>query len=267
MTDAWDPEQYHRFQKERSQPFHDLLALLTDEPVGRFVDLGCGSGELTALAAGSLGATEAIGIDSSPAMLDEAAALARPGLRFEPGDIATFGTGSALDDLVGDRFDVVLSNAALQWVPDHRRVLANWASALVPGGQLAVQVPANVDHPAHALVHQVATEAPFLDAFDGEPPADPVLGVLSPQAYAELLYDLGFVEQHVRLQVYGHVLASTADVVQWVQGTTLTRIRRTLPADLYGRFVDRYTDVLMDAVGDHEPYFYAFKRILLWARR
>lgn len=267
MSDAWDPEQYHRFQKERSQPFHDLLALLADEPVERFVDLGCGSGELTALAAERVGAKETVGIDSSPAMLDEAGALARPGLRFDEGDIATFGTGSSLDQRAGGSFDIVFSNAALQWVPDHPAVLAQWASMLVPGGQLAVQVPANVDHPAHALVDQVATESPFLDAFGGEPPADPVLGVLSPQAYAGLLYELGFVEQHVRLQVYGHVLASTADVVQWVRGTTLTRIRRNLPADLYDRFVDRYTELLLATVGDHEPYFYAFKRILLWGRR
>src|SRR4051812_3316015 len=103
MTDAWDPNQYHRFQTERSQPFHDLLGLVQSglvrsdtvqsgpagaEPVGRFVDLGCGSGELTEVAATRLGAAEALGIDSSPAMLKEAEAHARPGLRFEAGDIA-----------------------------------------------------------------------------------------------------------------------------------------------------------------------------------
>jgi trans-aconitate 2-methyltransferase len=240
----------------------------TDGPVGRFVDLGCGSGELTALAVDRLGATDAVGIDSSPAMLDEAAAHAGPGLRFEPGDIAEFGSGRP-SDLADGPYAIVLSNAALQWVGDHPTVLARWASTLAPGGQLAVQVPANVDHPAHSLVADVAQEAPFLDAFDGEPPPDPVRGVLAPQAYAELLHDLGFAEQHVRLQVYPHVLGSTADVVQWVRGTTLTRIRKSLPpgSDLYDRFVERYTQRLLATVGDHQPYFYAFKRILLWARR
>jgi trans-aconitate 2-methyltransferase len=83
------------------------------------------------------------------------------------------------------------------------------------------------------------------------------------------LYDLGFVEQHVRLQVYPHVLGSTAEVVQWVRGTTLTRVRKALPpgSDLYDRFVERYTERLLATVGDHQPYFYAFKRILVWARR
>ena len=138
-SDAWNPDQYHRFRAQRSQPFYDLIGLLERDCVAlggpRVVDLGCGTGELTAEAHRILGARATIGIDSSPAMLDGAAAQAGDRLTFVDGDLAAF---PAPD---GGSFDIVLSNAALQWVPDHERVLARWTSALAESGQLAVQVP------------------------------------------------------------------------------------------------------------------------------
>ncbi|MGH9283026.1 MAG: methyltransferase domain-containing protein, partial [Acidimicrobiales bacterium] len=90
--------------------------------------------------------------------------------------------------------------------------------------------------------------------------------VLAPEAYATLLDELGFVDQHVRLQVYGHHLASTADVVEWTKGTTLTRYERGLSPELYEQFVDRYRSRLLDVLGDQPGYFYTFKRVLFRAR-
>jgi trans-aconitate 2-methyltransferase len=263
-ADAWDPEQYHRFRRQRAAPFHDLLALLQPVDRPRVVDLGCGTGELTALLHERTAAAETVGVDRSPAMLAEAAPhAAPPALRFVEGDIATFPT-------VGDeqRWDVVVANASLQWIPDHRSVLSRWTAALSPGGQLAVQVPANADHPSHQVAAEVAASGPFANAFgpDGPPP-DPVHEVLAPEEYACLLDELGFVEQHVRLQVYGMRLPSSADVVEWVKGTTLTRFQGRLPAPLFGDFVERYRRRLLEVIGDRSPYFYAFKRILLWGRR
>ena len=256
-TDTWDPGQYLKFGAERARPFFDLLELVTPVPGGEVVDLGCGSGELTAHLHTHTRARRTVGIDSSPAMLAEARRHARDGLTFEPGDIA------ALD--AGPRLDVVFSNAALHWVPDHPRLLARLRAALRPGGQLAVQVPANGDHPSHALVNEIANESPFRDAIDAAGPGSPA-AVLTPGRYAELLDELGFAEQHVRLQVYGHHLALTADVVEWTKGTTLTRYERLLPAELFDAFVTRYRRRLLEVVGEHEPYFYAFKRILFRGR-
>jgi trans-aconitate 2-methyltransferase len=81
-----------------------------------------------------------------------------------------------------------------------------------------------------------------------------------------MLDRLGFTRQHVRLQVYPHHLASTADVVEWVKGTNLTRFERRLSPELYAEYLDRYRARLLDALGDHRPYLYTFKRILFWAR-
>jgi trans-aconitate 2-methyltransferase len=224
----------------------------------RVVDLGCGTGELTQLLHRRLQARETLGIDSSPAMLEASRAFAGDGLRFEPAAIEGFvrGRGSALD--------LVFSNAALQWVPDHEALLPELAALLAPGGQLAVQVPANHDHVSHTLAGVLAREAPFRDEIGGYVRESPVL---PPEAYADLLHRSGFAEQQVRLEVYGHQLGSRADVVEWVKGTLLTDYERRLTPSSFARFLEAYRERLLPQLRDERPYFYPFKRILLWARR
>ncbi|MBV8693456.1 MAG: methyltransferase domain-containing protein [Actinobacteria bacterium] len=268
--DSWDPQQYDRFQAERSQPFWDLAALLQPVAAPTLLDLGCGTGELTAQLHARIGASTTLGIDNSTAMLEKAAPYASDDVRFESGDIAAVDAADTgtfdLADLVGSA-DIVFSNAAMQWVPDHESVLARWATLLRQGGQLAVQVPSNADHPSHVLSAEVATESPFVEAMGGTPPPDPVLGVLKPEQYAVILDKLGFTEQHVRLQVYGHRLDTTADVVEWTKGTSLTRFRTALNDDaLFDAFVARYRQRLLDCLGEQSPFFYPFKRVLLWGR-
>jgi trans-aconitate 2-methyltransferase len=255
-SDAWNPEQYGRFAAERRQPFLDLLALLHPIPSGSAIDLGCGTGELTRALHERLGAAETIGIDSSAAMLAKAKAFAGHGLRFEAGDLAAFAPGRA--------FNVVFSNAALQWVPDHPRLIERLAAAVAPAGQLAFQVPANFDHPSHTAAEETAREEPFADALGRAPHPR---NVLAPEAYAALLDTLGFAEQTVRLQVYGHRLASRGEVVEWVKGSLLTDYEKRLPAELYARFLERYRENLFARLPDERPFFFPFKRILARASR
>jgi trans-aconitate 2-methyltransferase len=255
MSDTWDPAVYDRFKQERAQPFHDLLALVQPVPGGRVVDLGCGTGELTALLHARTGAAETLGIDSSAAMLEPAAALARDGLRFELGDIGALAADGS--------WDVVFANASLQWLPDHPALFARLVDALRAGGQLAVQMPANFDHPTHTVADAVGREFGLtaLARFEG---------TLPPERYALLLDQLGVAAQHVRLQIYVHRLPATSAVLEWVQGSLLTRYRRDLDAERYAEFLDRYRTALLVALGDAtgaRPYSFAFKRLLLWARR
>ena len=253
-TDAWDPAQYERFAAERAQPFWDLVALVERRPIGGAVDLGCGTGELTAAAAERLGIADITGVDSSRQMLDKAPA----GLVVAEGDIATRTSA-------GDH-DLVLANASLHWVPDHPGVLARWWAALTSGGQLAVQVPSSADHASHLVAVEVANSEPYLSAMGGQPPSDPVAdNVLRPEDYAVVLDDLGAERQHVRLQVYGHRLDNSSDVVEWLKGTSLTRIAKALPGDAYERFLDEYRSRLLAEIGGRVPYFYPYKRILFWA--
>ncbi len=257
-TSQWDPDQYERFKAERARPFWDLLNLVQPRPDGRVVDLGCGTGELTKAVHSHVEASETVGVDNSTTMLDRAESFAGHGVRFELGDIATWDPAPA---------DVVFSNAALHWVPDHRHLLARITRALCAGGQLAAQVPANGDHASHVVAVEVASEPPFVDALANDPPPDPEKRVLRPEEYAELLDELGFDQQHVRLQVYVHQLASPSEVVEWVKGTHFTLFRTRLADDLYDLFVDRYRERLLDVIGDRQPYPYTFKRILFWGRR
>jgi trans-aconitate 2-methyltransferase len=252
--DAWDPGQYNRYADEREQPFWDLARLLAPAGSPTVVDLGCGDGRLTAALHETLGAANTLGIDSSAAMIDAAAGHTSDDVSFRLGDIGSWEEPGSCD--------VVFANASMQWVPDHRAVLGRWVGSLRDGGQLAVQVPANADHPSHAIAAEVAAE--LLD----DPPADAVAqNVLRPEAYAVLLDELGCVEQHVRLQVYAHHLDSTADVVEWVKGTSLTRFKEPLGPEGWERFVDLYRSRLLSVLGDRAPYLYPFKRILLWGRR
>jgi trans-aconitate 2-methyltransferase len=257
--DGWSPEQYDRFRAERQQPFNDLLTLCQPVPGGRIVDLGCGTGDLTRILHQDLLAASTVGVDSSEAMLARATADQDgvPGLNFEPGDIATW---------LGEGLDLVFANASLQWIDDHLNLLARMRTSLRPGGQLAFQVPANFRHPSHQIARQVANESPFIDALDGDVPEDRGLYVLPPEVYADLLYELGAEEQVVRMEVYGHELASTDEVVQWVMGTLLTPYRTRLTPDMFDQFVERYRERLLEELGEREPYFYGFRRILCWAR-
>ncbi|HEV7486036.1 MAG TPA: methyltransferase domain-containing protein [Thermoanaerobaculia bacterium] len=243
---SWDVNRYERFKNERAQPFRDLAALIDPRPNMRIIDLGCGTGELTRELHEQLAASETLGIDSSESMLHKASPSSR--LHFKLSDIASFTTDNP--------FDLVFSNAALHWVPDHERLFTRLLSLLAPNGQLAVQMPANHDHPSHRIAAELAT------SFGIEPRS---VNILAPESYATLLHRLGVARQHVRVQVYGHVLPSTADVVEWTKGSTLTPYREALPAHRYEAFLTEYTDSLVAALGDLRPYFYTFKRILLWA--
>ncbi len=255
MADVWNPDQYGKFRSERALPFHDLLALLEPAPAPRVVDLGCGTGELTRLAHERLGARETLGVDSSPAMLQRAAAHAGGGVAFVQGDLGAFAQGG---------WDVVLSNAAIHWVPDHERLLAHLAGLLAPGGQLAVQAPWNDHHPSHAVARDVAREPEFAAPLGGFVRESPVL---EPERYAHALFRLGFARQRVRLETYAHPLASREDVVEWVRGTTLTDYEKRLDPATWARFVDRYRERLRAALPDERPFLYTYRRVFLWARR
>jgi trans-aconitate 2-methyltransferase len=244
---SWSPDQYERFKAERKQPFADLLSLVEHHPKMRIVDLGCGTGELTRELHEHLMAQETIGIDNSETMLLKSDAFGGEMLHFERGDIEAFVADQA--------FDLIFSNAALQWLPHHHALIRRLASFLTAHGQLAIQMPANDTHPSHAIAAEVAED------FGVARRHDPMLPV---EEYATLLYATGFRRQHVRMQVYGHELESTAAVIEWVKGTLLTDYERRL-GDRYPKFLEEYSRRLLSKLGEHHPYFYTYKRVLMWA--
>jgi trans-aconitate 2-methyltransferase len=260
VRDTWNPAQYGRFQSERSRPFFDLLGLVRPRPGMRVVDLGCGGGELTREMHRMLAARETIGVDNSAAMLAEAEALAEDRLRFEQADIRDFAVRQESESA----FDLVFSNAALQWVPEQVDLIERLTAMLDVEGQLAIQVPSNEDHLSHAVAREVAAEVPFREALGGHVRR---FSNLTPEGYAVLLDRLGFREQHVRLQVYVHHLPSRDGVVEWVRGSLLTDYEKRLSPKLFAAFLDRYRERLLPQLDDSRPFVYPFKRILVWAGR
>lgn len=243
----WSPEQYARFAAERKQPFVDLVALIERRPDMRVVDLGCGPGELTHELHESLGAAETVGVDDSEAMLAKAGRFAGDGLLFELGSIEEFRA---------DRpYDLIFSNAAFHWIAGHEALLTRLTAFISGHGQLAVQMPANDDHPSHTVAAEVAHELGLTPRPDH---------LLSVQRYAEILHNLGYARQHVRLQVYGHLLPSADDVVEWVRGALLTHYQSQLSPERFEEFLAAYRARLRAVIGEARPFFYTYKRILLW---
>ena len=258
MTDTWDPTQYNKFQREREQPFYDLLAMIRPSPDMRVVDLGCGTGKLTRQLHTRLVARETLGIDRSARMLaaqhDEPATT---GLRFIVGTVESFLSGDGA-------YDLVFSNAVFHWIENHPDLLARLAERLAPAGQLAFQVPAMHDEVSHLLADQLSDEEPFASALGAWRRARTVL---TPETYARLLFGIGFADPQARLIVYPHVLAGPEAVVDWMRGTLLAEYEKRLPPDLFGRFVEEYQRRLLPQLEPTRPFFFPFKRILCWGQR
>src|SRR6266581_7688912 len=147
----WDPGQYQRFAGERARPFFELLARVGAAEPRLVADLGCGPGDLTATLAVRWPSAQVVGVDSSPEMIQAAVGQAAVGAAGPAGRLSF-----VLADLREWRperaADVIVSNAALQWVPDHLRVVSGWPGMLADGGWLAFQVPGNFDQPSHQIL-------------------------------------------------------------------------------------------------------------------
>jgi trans-aconitate 2-methyltransferase len=211
----WDPAQYSRFAAERDRPFFDLTARIEATAPRHVVDVGCGQGHLTATLAQRWPSAIVEGIDSSAEMIADAADLA--GVTFSVADAAAW---RPADDV-----DVIVSNAALQWVPRHQELMARWASALPKDGWLAVQVPGNFDSPSHALMRRLAREGPWAATLHDVVRDSDSVG--SPVSYATVLLDAG-LRTEVWETTYVHVLHGDDPVLEWIRGTGLRPILAAL---------------------------------------
>jgi trans-aconitate 2-methyltransferase len=258
VNDAWSPSQYDKFQREREQPFYDLLAMIRPAEGMRVADLGCGTGRLTRQLHAQLQARETLGIDRSARMLaSQQNELLPPGLTFTVGTIESFLDGDGA-------YDLLFSNAVFHWMDDHDRLLVRLAGKLVPGGQLAFQVPAMHDEASHLIADELSNEEPFASALGAWRRARTVL---TPEAYARLMFRIGFPDPQARLIVYPHVLAGPEAVVDWMRGTLLVEYEKRLPPDLFGRFVEEYQARLLPQLESTRPFFFPFKRVLCWGQR
>ncbi|WP_428952973.1 trans-aconitate 2-methyltransferase [Streptomyces sp. cg35] len=242
---TWDPQQYLRHADHRGRPYVDLLArvpALPREPA-RIADLGCGPGNVTTLLAERWPTAHITGYDNSPEMLARAEPYAGP---TAGGGRLDFAHADLTHWTPPQTYDLIASNATLQWVPGHADAFPRLLDALAPGGTLAFQVPGNFEAPSHALMRELAGTAPWRARLAGLlRHAD---AVLAPAAYLERLADLGCAVDAWET-TYLHLLAGADPVLDWVKGTGLRPVLTALADDPEARdaFVAAYRDLLREA--------------------
>lgn len=248
----WNPDLYHKFQAERSAPFYDLLTLVDVRSNLQVIDLGCGSGELTRRLADKLPNSRVTGLDSSPQMLEKAGSFVRPGLVFQQGDQST---------LTGE-WDLIFSNAALQWSENHVELIPYLFDKLKPGGQIAVQVPSNHNHISHQIYRETAEEDMFKFILQGFQRYSPVLTI---ENYSRILFNCGAEEINIFEKIYPHILENSDAVVEWISGTALVPYFERL-----GKHKEEFVEAIrrkMRVAMPDSPVFYPFRRILFSARK
>jgi trans-aconitate methyltransferase/predicted enzyme related to lactoylglutathione lyase len=221
---VWNPAQYARYADYRARPFRDLLAAVGAQAPRLVVDLGCGNGPLTLSLGHRWPGARIIGVDHSPQMLAAARALDVGGrVEWVEADLAAWDPS-----LLDAEPDVIVTNAALQWVPGHLDLLPGWVDALAPGGWLALQVPGNFDAPSHVLMREVAAGHPKageLESALARPAA------ASAQTYLAVLSAAG-CEVDAWETTYLHRLDPDGKeedpVLEWVRGTGLRPVLDTL---------------------------------------
>lgn len=233
MSHTWDPDRYLAYADERGRPFVDLLARVPAEMPKVVVDLGCGPGNLTSLLADRWPGADITGVDSSAEMIEAAREV--DGVTWEVADLRDWARHDAT-------VDVLVSNATLQWLPDHLELLPRLVDQVAPGGWFAFQVPGNFDEPSHTLRSDVADRAPYAEHVrDVAVPASH-----EPADYLRVLLDLG-CEADVWETTYVHVLTGPDPVFDWVSGTGARPTIQALPEGLREDFEDEFRALLREA--------------------
>ncbi|MFC0036762.1 trans-aconitate 2-methyltransferase [Actinomadura rayongensis] len=252
---VWDPARYGAYSAERGRPFADLLARVPLDAPRRVADLGCGSGELTATLADRWPDADIEALDSSPEMIDAARPHASARVRFAVGDVRTWRPAQPPD--------LIVSNAVLQWVPEHTELLPRWIDALAPGGRLAFQVPGNFDAPSHVLLRELCDEPRWRDRLAGTVRRDPVL---DPDGYLDLLARHGCAVDAWET-TYTQVLTGDDPVLRWMEGTALRPVLTAL-----GPEAPAFLDVLAERLRTAYPAapygtVFPFRRVFVVAGR
>jgi trans-aconitate 2-methyltransferase len=222
---TWDPAQYEKFKSERSQPFFDLLAQLDDISPKTVVDLGCGTGELTAELAKRWPQAQVIGIDNSPEMIAKSAAFATANLSFQQGSMEEWQPSQQVD--------LLFSNAAYHWLRNHEEQIVQLANLVAPAGTFAFHAPNQFAEPSHAIIQDVRNS----------PEWKPLIGsersegyVAKPEWYLQTLTQLGY-KPRVWESIYYQMLQGDDAALEWVKGTALRPLLAKLMPEQQERFL------------------------------
>lgn len=252
----WNPEIYNKFKNIRYQPFYDLADFI--EPVSgmKVIDLGCGTGEQTAILADKFAEANFLGVDSSAEMLEQSKSLETDNLHFRK---AT--TEETLKS--GEKWDLIFSNAALQWSNDHKTLFAELIKLLNPKGQFAVQMPVQPENKLNVILAELVDEEPFKSYLKGYKRDSPVLSI---DEYAQILFDGGLEDLKIQQKVYPIIANDHETLYNFISGSALIPYIERLDGDEKALFINTYKK----RIALHFPKLpaiYSFKRLLLYGKK
>lgn len=205
----WNSDQYLMFKNERTQPAIDLVNRITVKKPKKIIDIGCGPGNSTKVLKDRFPNAYILGVDSSPNMIEKAKET-QENIEFTICDIE-----KDIATLPND-FDIVFSNACIQWISNHHKLLKNLMGLLKKDGILAIQMPMNYEEPIHRLIGEVTTNNKWKSKFN-----DPrFFYPLKQDEYFDLLDEIS-TDFSVWETIYYHKLESHEAIMEWYRGTGL----------------------------------------------
>ncbi len=250
---TWDPKKYDEFKTERTRPFDDLISHIVDKPNLKVIDLGCGTGELTKRLSEKLSNSTVLGIDNSAEMLAKAPTA----------ENLTFKELSIPDQLKEEtKWDVILSNAALQWIDNHGELFPKIISRLNPGGQLAVQMPQQNENILNRILLNLVQEEPFASYLNNWTRPSPVLSL---DEYAKIFFENGGKDLVIYEKVYPQISTSKNDFFDFISGSALTVYQERLKEDEFEKLSEEFKNRI-NKYFPVVPSIYAFRRLILYAR-
>ncbi|NIF05983.1 methyltransferase domain-containing protein [Chryseobacterium sp. Tr-659] len=249
----WNPELYDQYKDVRYKPFYDLAALIKPENNIKAIDLGCGTGEQTSILAGKLAGSAFLGIDSSAEMLEKSKKYENENLHFQ---LQTIEEAVASEQ----KWDLVFSNAALQWVDDHEVLFPKIIGLLSTKGQLAIQMPVQNENILNQILSEMVDEEPYtsyLKHFKRNSP------VLSMDEYAQILFDNGIENIEIFQKVYPIIADDHEALYTFISGTTLLPYLERLDHEEKELFITEFKARIARRFKKY-PAIYAFKRILMY---
>ncbi|KAF2336952.1 methyltransferase domain-containing protein [Flavobacterium daemonense] len=249
----WNPEVYNKFKDIRFKPFVDLMEFIKPIKSGNAIDLGCGTGEQSIFLAEKLKKVNILGVDSSEEMLEKSKAFESSNLHFEK---------ASIEEIAGSnkKWDLVFSNAALQWSDNHDVLFPKLIHSLNSGGQFAVQMPVQNQNKLNKLLYETADQEPFKSYLKGWNRDSPVLNM---DQYAQIMFDGNLEGIQIMTKVYPIIAQDHDALYDFISGSALIPYMELLQEDQKQFFANEFKEKIA-ANFAKLPAIYAFKRIFLY---
>jgi len=252
---AWNPDKYNQFKAERYAPFYDVLSLINKKPNLKVIDLGCGTGELTSMLARKLPNATVLGVDSSSEMLVKAKAFANNSLSFKQSSIEE-------QIAINQKWDLIFSNAAIQWVDHHQELFPKIIKLLNPGGQIAIQMPSQTENALNQILDELVKEQPYKEHLKNYHRISPVLKT---DEYAQILFESGVKSMTVFEKIYPIIGQTYIDLYDFISGSALPPYLDKLAGEAKENFITQYQTRIKNRF-PKSPTLYPFKRIIIEAK-